>query len=158
MVSDNHNVMYYLMLELWILMLHCITLVIHCMFSDLLNLFIYFPILYNFKKKIMYNIEQKAKIYTGLSTLYSQFFTPICASVDGLLGKESNFCIHHLCDFLNQMCTWFLEIAFVQKIVVCMCVSCVSAHWTLIIIILVKSTFIDWLAKPVLQLFHFFII
>ena len=27
-------------------------------------------------------------------------FTPICVSVDGLLGKEADFFIHRLCDFL----------------------------------------------------------
>ena len=27
-------------------------------------------------------------------------FTPICVLVDGLLGKEADFFIHHLCDFL----------------------------------------------------------
>ena len=27
-------------------------------------------------------------------------FTPICVSVDGLLGKETDFLIRHLCDLL----------------------------------------------------------
>ena len=27
-------------------------------------------------------------------------FTPLCVSVDGLLGKEADFFIHQLCDFL----------------------------------------------------------
>ena len=27
-------------------------------------------------------------------------FTPLCVSVDGLLGKETDFFIHRLCDFL----------------------------------------------------------
>ena len=28
-------------------------------------------------------------------------FTPLCVSVDGLLGKEADFFIHRLCDFLS---------------------------------------------------------
>ena len=28
-------------------------------------------------------------------------FTPLCVSVDGLLGEEADFFIHRLCDFLS---------------------------------------------------------